>query len=63
MLSIFFFIYSYREVVQELTDEYIASTMPDYITRGSAKVRPYTLTYNYYLFISAILQVEGAAKP
>ena len=29
-----------REVVQELTDEYIASTRPDYISRGSAKVRP-----------------------
>ena len=27
-----------REVVQELTDEYIASTRPDYISRGSAKV-------------------------
>ena len=28
----------YREVVQELTDEYIASTRADYISRGSAKV-------------------------
>ncbi|CAI8016406.1 Tubulin gamma-2 chain, partial [Geodia barretti] len=27
-----------REVVQELTDEYIASTRADYISRGSAKV-------------------------
>ena len=33
-----FFPLVYREVVQELTDEYIASTRADYISRGSAKV-------------------------
>ena len=41
----FLFIYcvlcTCREVVQELTDEYIASTRHDYISRGSAEVRMY----------------------
>ena len=43
--------------MQELTDEYIASTRPDYISRGSAKVLYNLPLFETYiaLYISTIL--------